>query len=292
MTALPMHPRAVAALVLASTVGLIAFFWPFLAAPESAAVAHAADAPFLFALLMPVLLAVVLSQMTTPGSGAKAIAMLGVLAALVAALRPLGAGHAGIEPFWFLIIIGGRALGPGFGFSLGAVGIFASALLTGGFGPWVPFQMIGAAWVGMGAGLLPRRLSGRAEVLVLAAYGAGAAIVFGFLLNVWFWPFFSDSGTSFAFVPGAPATENLARLLLFSLTTSLGYDLPRAIVTAGLTLLAGGALLRSLRRAAQQANFAPAVAFPDDAGAILEVDPAVPLPAPRPPGSATTEPHR
>lgn len=295
MTALPMHPRAVAALVLASTVGFIAFFWPFLAAPASAAVAHAADAPFLFALLLPVLLAVVLSQMTTPGSGAKAIAMLGVLAALVAALRPLGAGHAGIEPFWFIIIIGGRALGPGFGFALGAVGIFASALLTGGFGPWVPFQMIGAAWVGMGAGLLPRRLSGRAEVVVLAAYGAGAAIAFGFLLNAWFWPFFSDSGTAFAFLPGAPATENLARLLLFSLATSLGYDLPRAIITAALTLLAGGPLLRSLRRAAQQANFCPAVAFDDARGAVPVADPAAPLagaaPAPSEPDHGAGE-HR
>lgn len=263
MTALPMHPRAVAALVLASAVGLIAFFWPFVAAPESAAVAHASDAPFLFALLMPVLLMVVLSQMTVPGSGAKAIAMLGVLAALVAVLRPLGAGHAGIEPFWFLIIVGGRALGPGFGFALGAVGIFASALLTGGFGPWLPFQMIGAAWVGMGAGLLPRRITGRAEVIMLAIYGALAAMVFGFLLNAWFWPYFSDTGIALAFEPGAPAAENLGRLVLFSLATSLGYDLPRAILTAVLVLVAGGALLRSLRRASQRANFAPAVGFAD-----------------------------
>ena len=61
---------------------------------------------------------------------------------------------------------------------------------------------------------------------------------------------------------GATAAENLGRLLLFSLTTSLGYDLPRAILTAGLTLVAGGPLLRSLRRAARRANFAPVVAFP------------------------------
>ena len=260
-TALPMHPRAVLSLVLASLVGLVAFFWPFLAAPESAAVAHAADAPFVFALLMPVMLAVVLSQLTTPGAGAKAIAMLGVLAALVAALRPLGAGHAGLEPFWFIIIVGGRALGPGFGFSLGCVGVFASALLTGGFGPWVPFQMIGAGWVGMGAGLLPRSLTGRTEVIALASYGAIASIAFGFLLNAWFWPFFTDTGTSFAFLPGADPTENLGRLLAFSMATSLGYDLPRAMLTAGLTLIAGGPLLRSLRRAAVRANFAPAVAF-------------------------------
>ena len=260
-TALPMHPRAVAALGLASAVGLAAFFWPFVAAPDSAAVAHAADAPFIFALLLPVILAVALSQMTTPGSGAKAIAMLGVLAALVAALRPLGAGHAGLEPFWFVIVVGGRALGPGFGFALGCVGIFASALFTGGFGPWVPFQMIGAGWVGMGAGLLPRRLTGRAEVAMLACYGALASVAFGFLLNAWFWPYFTDSGVAFAFEPGAPPLENLGRLIAFTLATSLGYDLPRAILTATLIAVAGGPLLRALRRAARRAVFAPVVEF-------------------------------
>lgn len=260
-TALPMHWRSVAALSAASVVGLAAFFWPFVAAPESAAVAHASDAPLLFALLLPVLLAVVLSQMTTPGAGAKAVAMLGVLAALVAALRPFGAGHAGLEPFWFVIVIGGRALGPGFGFSLGSVGIFASALLTGGFGPWLPFQMIAAGWVGMGAGLLPRRITGRAELVMLAGYGAVAGILFGFLMNAWFWPFFADSGTTFAFDPTLGPAQNLGRLLAFSLATSLGYDLPRAVLTSVLILLAGGPLLRALRRAAHRANFAPHVTF-------------------------------
>jgi energy-coupling factor transport system substrate-specific component len=262
-TALPLHPRALATLVVASLVGLVAFFWPFVAAPESAAVAHASDAPLLFALLLPVLLAVVLSQMTTPGSGAKAIAMLGVLSALVAALRPLGAGHAGLEPFWFVIIVGGRVLGPGFGFSLGSVGVFASALLTGGFGPWIPFQMIAAGWVGMGAGMLPKRMTGRREVFMLAGYGALSSVAFGFLMNAWFWPFFTDSEMAFSFLPGAPASENLVRLLSFSLVTSLGYDLPRAVLTALLTVVAGGSLLRSLRRGARRANFAPVVAFDD-----------------------------
>jgi energy-coupling factor transport system substrate-specific component len=265
--ALPMHPRAVAALAVASLVGLAAFFWPFIAAPESAAVAHSADAPFLFALLMPVVLAVAFSQMRTPGSGAKAIAMLGVLAAMVAALRPLGTGHAGIEPFWCIIIIGGRALGPGFGFCLGSVGMFTSALLTGGFGPWLPFQMIGAAWVGMGAGMLPRHLTGRAEVIALACYGALASILFGFLLNAWFWPYLTGSDTSLSFQPGDAPLANLGRLLAFNLATSLGYDLPRAIMTFVLTLLAGGPLLRALRRAARRANFAPAVAFTEAAPA-------------------------
>ena len=57
-------------------------------------------------------------------------------------------------------------LGPGFGFVLGSVTMFASALLTGGVGPWMPFQMLAMGWVSMGAGLLPGpdRLRGRREL--------------------------------------------------------------------------------------------------------------------------------
>jgi energy-coupling factor transport system substrate-specific component len=260
-----MTPRAAAALVAASAVGFAAFFWPFLAAPESAAVAHAADAPLVFAVLLPVLLAVVLTQLTEPGSGAKAVAMLGVLSALVAVLRPLGAGHAGFEPFWFLIVVGGRALGPGFGFALGSVGVFGSALLTGGVGPWLPFQMIGAAWVGMGAGLLGGPRTGRAELVLLAGYGAVASVAYGFLLNAWFWPFFTGAGSGvpseLAFDPAVGPLANLGRLLVFSLATSLGYDLPRAVLTAVLVLAVGGPLLRAIRRAARRAAFDAPVAF-------------------------------
>ncbi|MDQ5974758.1 MAG: energy-coupling factor transport system substrate-specific component, partial [Actinomycetota bacterium] len=141
------------AIALASAVGLIAFAWPLLASPGSSAVAHADDAPLLFALVVPVLLVVVLAQVSDGGMDAKSIAMLGVLAAVIAALRPLGGGTAGLEPIWVVLILGGRALGPGFGFCLGAISLFASALLTGGVGPWLPFQMLAAAWVGLGAGL-------------------------------------------------------------------------------------------------------------------------------------------
>jgi energy-coupling factor transport system substrate-specific component len=181
-------------------------------------------------------------------------------------------------------VIGGRALGPGFGFCLGSVGIFASALLTGGFGPWVPFQMIGAAWVGMGAGMLPRRLSGGAEVVALAGYGAVASIAFGFLLNAWFWPFFTGSDTAFAFDPQAGPAQNLSSLVLFSLATSLGYDLPRAILTAMLTLAAGGPMLRALRRASRRANFSPAVQFQAvaDSRPVLPVAPPLPAVEPSP----------
>ena len=66
-----------------------------------------------------------------------------------------------MELVFFLLILAGRVFGPGFGFALGCTSLFASALLTAGVGPWLPFQMMVSAWVGMGAGLLPRRVTGR-----------------------------------------------------------------------------------------------------------------------------------
>jgi len=51
--------------------------------------------------------------------------------------------------------ISGRVMGPGFGFVLGNAAMFASAALTGGGGPWLPFQMLAAGGVGVVAGLVP-----------------------------------------------------------------------------------------------------------------------------------------
>jgi len=249
-----------AAIAMASAIGVIAFMWPLIAAPGSSAVAHSDDAPILFALVVPVLIVVVLAQVSDGGMDAKAIAMLGVLAAVIAALRPLGGGTAGLEPIWVVLILGGRALGPGFGFCLGSISLFASALLTGGVGPWLPFQMLGAAWVGLGAGLLPR-MSGRRELLMLAGYGAIACVAYGFLLNLWFWPFTSGLPDQLAFVAGAPMGENLLSWLRFCLITSLGYDIPRAILTVVLILVAGRPVLSALRRMSRKAAFDAPVTF-------------------------------
>lgn len=248
------------AIGLASVIGLIAFAWPLIAAPGSSAVAHADDAPLLFALVVPVLLLVVLAQVSDGGMDAKSIAMLGVLAAVIAALRPLGGGTAGLEPIWVVLILGGRALGPGFGFCLGSISLFASALLTGGVGPWLPFQMLGAAWVGLGAGLLPRA-SGRRELALLAGYGAIACVAYGFLLNLWFWPFTASLPDQLSFVAGAAVGENLVSWLRFCMITSLGYDIPRAVLTVVLILVAGRPVLVTLRRMSRKAAFDAPVTF-------------------------------
>ncbi|KWX00243.1 ABC transporter permease [Carbonactinospora thermoautotrophica] len=247
------RPRAAAALALASAAGLAAFGWPLLTDAGSG-VAHAQDAPWLFALLLPMLIAVVLAEIADGGMDAKAVALLGVLAAVGAALRPLGGGAAGLEPVFFLLVLAGRALGAGFGFVLGAVTMFASALLTGGVGPWLPFQMLAAAWMGFLAGCLPRAC-GRGELVLLAGYGMLAGLVYGLLLNLSSWPYLTGLSTSLSYVPGAPVPENLRRLFAFTLATSLGFDIPRGLLTATVILMAGRPILLALRRAARRAAF-------------------------------------
>ena len=250
-----LQARSSVLLAVASVLGLVAFGWPLLIHGTSAtAMAHSADAPWVFLALLPLLLAVVLSALAEGSLDAKAIALLGILAACGAALRVPQPGVAGFEPVFFLLIPAGRVLGRGFGFVLGALTIGVSALITGGVGPWLPFQMFGAAWIGFGAGCLPPA-RGRAEIGILAAYGAVTGVLYGLLINLWFWPFGAGTATSFSFRPGAGFVHNLHSYLLFDLTTSLGFDIPRAVTNAVLVLLLGRPVLNALRRASRRAAF-------------------------------------
>lgn len=256
--------RSALILVLASIAGLAMFFWPLFAAPEPEAIAHTADAPLIFVVILPVLVAVVLAELSSGGIDAKGLAMLGVLSAINAALRPLGAGTAGIETVFFMLVLAGRVFGPGFGFVLGCTSLFTSALLTAGVGPWLPFQMLASAWVGLGAGLLPRRAGGKAEIAMLAAYGVFAAYFFGFLMNMWFWPYTAGIDTQLSFVAGAPLLENLHRFAIFTgLTSTFGWDTGRAITNLIAIVLAGPAVLAALRRAARRAAFDAPIHFED-----------------------------
>lgn len=255
MSAVPLPRRAAVVLAAASLLGVVAFCWPLLVHPAgSAELAHSGDATVVFVGLVPLLLAVVLAEVGEGSLDAKAVAVLGVLAACGAALRLPATGVAGFEPIFFLFLPAGRVFGRGFGFVLGALTLFVSALLTGGVGPWLPFQMLGAAWVGFGAGCLPAA-RGRAEVMLLAAYGVVASLAYGALMNLWFWPFALGGDPALGFVPGDPLVENLRRFWAFHLATSLGWDLPRAATNAVLVVAAGPAVLAALRRAARRAAF-------------------------------------
>ncbi|HLI74556.1 MAG TPA: ECF transporter S component [Acidimicrobiales bacterium] len=249
-------------LVLTSAFGVVAFGWPLLIHRHAGAdAAHGTDAPWIFVALIPLLIAIVVAELSEGGIDAKAIALLGILAACFSALRIASPGIDGFEPEWFLLVLAARVFGRGFGFVFGAVALFASAMVTGGVGPWLPFQMLAAAWVGLGAASLPGA-RGLTERAVLAGYGAVAAVVYGLLTNLWFWPFVG-TGTTYSFLPGAGVAANLHRFFLFDLTTSLGFDLTRAVTCVVLILVLGRPVLAALRRAARRAVFEPETVFVD-----------------------------
>lgn len=242
-------PRGVelAVLAAANVLALAAFCWPLLAAafPEDAAAAL----PYAALAIAP--LAAVAVAVSLDGSvrSAHTVALLGVLAAVGSAVRVASTGVGGVEAVFILLILAGRAFGPRFGMLLGAATIALSSALWGGIGPWTPFQIFACAWVGAGAGLLPRQVRGRAELWMLGGYGVLASYLFGLLTNLWFWPFAVGAGTGISYVPGAPLGINLSSFLLYSLVTSTaGWDTLRAVTTVIGIAVVGRAILAALRR--------------------------------------------
>ncbi|MFF2317978.1 ATP-binding cassette domain-containing protein [Arthrobacter sp. NPDC058097] len=242
-------PRAAELTVLAAAnlLALGAFCWPLLAAalPEDAAAA----VPYAALAMAP--LAVVAIVVSLDGSvrSAHTVALLGVLAAIGSAVRVASTGVGGVEAVFILLILAGRAFGARFGMLLGAATIAVSSALWSGIGPWSPFQIFACAWVGAGAGMLPKRVRGKAELWMLCGYGIVASYVFGLLTNLWFWPFAVGAGTGISYVPGAPLATNLSSFLLYSLLTSTaGWDTLRAVTTIIGIAVVGRAILAALRR--------------------------------------------
>lgn len=257
--AVPLRLRSALVLGAASVAGLMMLGWPLLLdVPAGSRV----DPPFLLLALLPLVIVVVLVEMSEGGMDSRVLAVLGVLSAVNAVLRALGAGTAGIELVFFLLVLGGRVFGAGFGFVLGCTSLFASALMTAGVGPWLPFQMLVSAWIGMGAGLLPRA-RGRVEIAVLVTYAVVASYLYGLLMNLSSWPFTLGVAVpghegSLSYVAGAPVLDNLHRFLVYTLLTSTGsWDTGRAITTSLAIVVLGPAILTTLRRAARRVVVQP-----------------------------------
>lgn len=255
--AVPLRRRSVAVLSVATLAGLVMYLWPVLVKVH---VDQTVSPPLIFLAMLPLVILVVLAELSEGGMDARTLAILGVLTAINAIMRGISAGTAGVELVFFLMVLAGRVFGAGFGFVFGCTTLLASALLTGGVGPWLPFQMMASAWLGMGAGFLPRKVRGRREVAMLAVYGIIASYVYGLVTNMMGWPFLlgisvpgHPSGLSF--VPGDPIWDNLRRFGIYTFVTSTtSVDTMRAICTTlGLVIL-GPAVLTTLRRAAKRAQ--------------------------------------
>lgn len=252
-----LHNRSGWSLALATIVGLAAFLYPFVlpgieqATDDSAT--NAAAAPLLFAAVVVVVMIVTLMSLADDAAGvarSRTVALLGVLVAIDATLR-LVPSMAGASPVFLLIMLVGAVFGAAFGFQMGALTLLVSAFITGGIGPWLPFQMLACGWVGMTAGFLPRHASMTRRIVDLAIFGAMWGLLFGALMNLYFWPFTApgvETDSALYWQPGLSLIETVSRYTRFYVVTSLVFDLFRAIGNVVLVVLLGAPILKLLER--------------------------------------------
>lgn len=221
-----------------SLFALLGFLWPFIFDSSLGWYAY---------LLGPLAIAFIALEFRRKRFDSRTIALLAVLSATMAVLRPLGAGFAGIEPMWFILIIGGSIFGPTFGFLLGTLGIISSAFITSGIGPWLAYQALAAAWIGALAGVIGYRLRVLSAVL--------GAMLFGLLMDLQYWPIVLGSQSQLSYSDAISVGENIHRFLIYHFTTSMAWDIPRAILTATLVATIGKPLSLALKRAKLKMNF-------------------------------------
>jgi energy-coupling factor transport system substrate-specific component len=246
-------------LLLASALGTWAFLSPFFAPQQTVAIegmAHASDAPIWFIILLGLCLLMLVTSLETRGLDAQFVAVLGILVSINATLR-LIPSLAGFSAVFFLPILCGYVFGADFGFLVGALSLAVSALLTGGVGPWLPFQMFAAGWNGMVAGWLPKFPNRMPlQIIILAAWGLASGLIFGAIMNLWFWPFLAEpGGTTLNWEQGMGLVQTLVRYGIFYVVTSLWWDAARSLGNFLLLIALGAPLLRLLRRFYERFHF-------------------------------------
>jgi len=252
---------------LCTVIGVVAFLYPFwlpvVQQTANTSQARADDSPLLLTVLVGLCFMVMLLQVQTEVVSTKFIALLGILVAINSVLRFAEVavpGPGGFSPIFFLIILTGYVYGGRLGFLMGALTLLVSSLITGGVGPWLPYQMFTTGWVGLSAPLcrptvwLLRGENKATEIIVLAVFAAWWGLVYGLIMNIWFWPFATGPTTQY-WQPGISLSDTLTRYAAFYLTTSLIWDLFRAAGNVVLMLTMGQPVLRVLRRFQQRFEF-------------------------------------
>lgn len=266
LTPTPHASSAVSAAILVMTtlLGVWAFIYPFFV-PQTRSeetAAHAADAPLILLMVVVLCLGAIVADLETRAMDSKTVALLGVLVATNALLRPVQ-GPGGSSFILILPILGGYVFGPLFGFLLGSLSMLVSAIFTGGVGSWMPYQMLTVGWVGLVSALLPSRFMstlwrGRAERWLLSGWGALLGLLFGAVMNLWFWPYIALDSSYLpeqVWQPGAGLGDAVQRYSTFYIATSLPYDFWRAAGNAAIIAFLGPPVLRLLRRYRQRFFF-------------------------------------
>ncbi len=237
---------------LVSLAGVVLFAWPFFGTWLSAGTPA-------WALMLTCVAALLLVEAGTRQLDSRALALLASIAAIDSALRlAVIVGIGGFNPIYFLVLCAGFTFGTSFGFMAGALSILVSAVISGGIGPWVPYQVFALGWVGVAAGVAGRwrsRSPALRDVLLLAAVGGVMGYVFGALMDLPDWVPGYRGNPTLGWLPGmAPATAMLHFARYYALT-SFAYDSFRAGGNVVMVLALGAPVLAALRRFRSRLSF-------------------------------------
>jgi len=219
------------------SLGAVSLLAPLLFQGINAPIFSQSSFPIVVSGIIILCIAIVFVEAQSSLLDSKMIAFLGILIAINSSLRFLEnaiPGPAGFSPVFILIILTGYFFGSRIGFLMGALSMLISGLFTGGVGPWLPGQMITAGWVGQSSAWLRKpiqkmRWSGSAvERIFLCVHGAFWGILFGVIMNLWFWPFIGASSGQ-TWLKNASVVVNLQRYGAYYFATSFLWDITRAI---------------------------------------------------------------
>ena len=254
-----------------SLAGLVLFLWPFLG------LGLPAEAPALVITLGAVA-ALALMELGARRLDSGRLALLAALAAIVAALRlALVTGIGVFSPIFFLVLVAGYEFGASYGFLVGCFSLLVSALVTGGIGPWLPYETFAVGWMGASSGLAgsavrrarawrsarsgqsgSRPASWLPDRLDLAAL-VGVAIVTGFaygaLTDIWGWVAFYRGVENIGWTPGLSPGETLAQFGRYYVLTSAGWDAFRAAGDSIAVIALGTPVLMALGRLRARLGF-------------------------------------
>lgn len=235
-----------------SLLGLAVLLYPFWA-PSLPQPDQGRAALLLLSGVLAILLAALVGE-AQAGLTPHTVALIGALVGLNSVIRmvetviPL---PGGFSPVFLLIILVGQAFGARLGFLMGALTMLVSGPLTaGGLGPWTPYQMLAAGWVGMGAAWLPKEHGKLAALLV---YGAIWGLLYGALTDLQYWPY-ALGAPDLTWVPGLGPWATLVRYGRFYLVTSFVWDLLRLVGNVVLLLVLGAPLASVLDRFQRRAR--------------------------------------
>jgi energy-coupling factor transport system substrate-specific component len=259
-------------LLLVSAAGLTLFLWPFFGLglpPETPALAVTLGSIAAFAVL----------EVEARRLDSGRLALLAALAAIDAALRlALVTGIGGFSAIFFLVLAAGYVFGASYGFTVGAFALLVSAVVTGGIGPWLPYEMFAVGWTGAAAGMAgsavrmirarttqagrlesgrakddglasgPGWLPDRLDIAALVAVAIVTGFAYGALMDIWGWVAFYRDVESIGWAPGLSAGEALAQFGRYYVVTSLAWDTFRAAGDALAVLVLGPPVLMALGR--------------------------------------------